>query len=117
MFKAGDRVKYKNGETFSNGRLVNTVDKIVDGGQVWLLETKTWIGVESIEHESPTKSPVRTVTRREIVPGVYGKVRVNECGIGGGVESIEMKPTRSPEELRESAHILNQLAEALEDKP
>lgn len=115
MFKAGDRVKYKSGDTFSNGRFVNTVDKIVDGGQVWLLETKTWIGVESIEHESPIASPVRTVTRREIVPGAYGQVSVISAD-RGRVE-IFIDATSTADQLREAAHLFNQLAEALEDKP
>lgn len=58
-------------------------------------------------------SPIRT--RREIVPGVYGKICVNERGAGYGIESITMLPTVNSDELREAAHILNQIAEVLEE--
>lgn len=67
------------------------------------------------------QSPIRTVTRREIVPGVYGKVEVEKhdthptylmvrvCDIRGTFRIM------NAEELREAAHILNQIAEVLED--
>lgn len=57
-------------------------------------------------------SPIRTVTRKEIVPGVYGIVRVARPDVG---LSVSLDPFNTPEELREAAHILNQLAEVLED--
>lgn len=60
-------------------------------------------------------SPIRTVTRREIVAGVYGKVCVNEKGDGTGLDYIQMLPSLDAEELREAAHILNQIAEVLEE--
>lgn len=55
-------------------------------------------------------SPIRTVTRREIVAGVYGRVVIGENG------SI-LLPQRiyTAEELREAAHILNQIAEVLQE--
>lgn len=116
MFKAGDRVRRIN-DSYNGMKVddVATVDYISIVGHVRLREFEGDHSVKCLE--LLPEGPVRTVTRREIVPGVYGKVRVNECGIGGGVESIEMRPTRSPEELREASHIFNQLAEALEEKP
>lgn len=61
------------------------------------------------------QSPVRTVTRKEIVPGVYGAVHVTNLAGCGIVIGIPYKDW-SPEELREAAHILNQIAEVLEDE-
>lgn len=57
--------------------------------------------------------PIRT--RREIVPGTYGIVQIwEDCAEGGLV--VEIDPTRfTAEELREAAHLFNQLAEVLED--
>lgn len=61
------------------------------------------------------EGPVRTVSRKEIVPGMYGKVCVQEKVRGGGLFGVAMVSTKDPNELREAAHILNQIAEALED--
>lgn len=57
------------------------------------------------------QGPVRTVTRKEIVSGVYGIVRVSYLD---GVTSLSLNPFDRAEELREAAHTLNQIAEALE---
>lgn len=54
--------------------------------------------------------PVRTVTRKEIVPGSYGIVQVTSS------REIKIQLGKySADKLREAAHILNQIAEALED--
>lgn len=58
--------------------------------------------------DEPT-SPIRTVTRREIVPGKYGIVTIKECGF------IHINTMGTPDNLREAAHLLNQIAEALEE--
>ena len=58
--------------------------------------------------ESP--SPIRTVTRREIVPGNYGVVAItksNKVMIPAGDYTAE--------ELREAANLLNQIAEVLQE--
>lgn len=71
------------------------------------------------QDEKPT-GPVRTVTRKEIVPGVYGKVTVGDFGFGcslsvkigwdgGGGAYLQAQ------ELREAAKVLNELASALEE--
>lgn len=55
-------------------------------------------------------SPIRTVTRREIVAGNYGIVAItknNKVMIAAG--------NYTPDELREAAHTLNQIAEVLGD--
>lgn len=59
------------------------------------------------------QSPVRTVTRKEIVPGVYGKVNVSLYQDGRPCVAVYFP--KDANELREAAHILNQIAEALED--
>lgn len=62
---------------------------------------------------------IRTVTRLEIVPGVYGIITIRED------MAISMKhpfnesgcfDLFSPDQLREAAHILNQLAEYIDSK-
>lgn len=58
-------------------------------------------------------SPVRTVTRKEIVAGTYGNLTVYFVKDDLRIEFITSKHTSA--ELLEAAHILNQIAEALED--
>lgn len=73
------------------------------------------------EWQDEAPSPIRTVTRREIVPGSYGKVDVRlkygsdnvvSVRLGTSVHGSELM---NAEELREAAHILNQIAEFLEE--
>ena len=47
-FKAGDRVKKKNGIIFSNGEMVVTVDHIRPDGTIWFEETGTYCPPESL---------------------------------------------------------------------
>lgn len=55
-------------------------------------------------------STLRIVTRREVVPGTYGIVQVTSN------REIKIQLGKySADKLREAAHILNQIAEALED--
>lgn len=71
-----------------------------------------------------TAGPVRTVTetktRREIVPGTYGRVKVHYHGSGwtGPTELLVQLTTKrlTAEELREAAHLFNQLAEVLDER-
>lgn len=71
-----------------------------------------------------TAGPVRTVTetktRREIVPGVYGCVKVHYHGSGwtGPTELLVQLTTKrlTAEELREAAHLFNQLAGVLDER-
>lgn len=63
----------------------------------------------------PIESPVRTVTRREIVPGTYGCVEVEMHSYGMNVVADFSGGRCTAEELREAAHILNQIAEVLEE--
>lgn len=57
-------------------------------------------------------SPIRT--RREVVPGVYGHVKVSNNPDAGLVVYLPLN-NYNAEELREAAHLFNQLAEVLEE--
>lgn len=48
QFKKGDKIRKRDGEEFSNGKLIATVDKVTDT-LVWIQETDTFIIFESIE--------------------------------------------------------------------
>jgi len=54
------------------------------------------------------EGPVRTVTRKEIVPGVYGRVRIDCDGF------CEVGTTRNTAELRAAAATLIEIADALD---
>lgn len=65
--------------------------------------------------EPAADGPVRTITRREIVPGEYGGVVVEEH-VGSVVHLHMLRNTMDSLELRSAAMVLSQLAEALDDK-
>lgn len=70
--------------------------------------------------DEPT-GPVRTVTRKEIVPGVYGRVEVTADGAVRFVWArgvTQGGPTlMSAPELRAAAAVLTELADALGEQP
>lgn len=66
-----------------------------------------------LELVQPTASPIRTITRREIVPGMYGGVWVGNINARGEVD-LKFSGTRNAFGLREAAHLFNQIAEVLE---
>ncbi len=137
MFKAGDRVrvlrhrnfmgydltsptyglqpgqivmlKYQDGDLNGDGFVMFRIEDVGDG---W-----SWL-IRSDDIELVNDGPVRTVTRREIVPGVYGRVVLDGASNGTAKLTFNYKtvpPEFTAEELREAAHVLNQIAEALED--
>lgn len=61
------------------------------------------------------EGPIREVRRREIVPGVYGDVKVNIYD-GTRLDIFLEKRFMNAEQLREAAHLFNQLAEVLEEQ-
>lgn len=114
MFKAGDRVRRVKDSHFCMAvNDIATVKSTDIPGHVELIEFGGQHSVNCLEHAHA--SPIRTVTRREIVPGAYGQVSVFEAD-RGRVE-IFIDATSTADQLREAAHLFNQLAEALEDKP
>jgi hypothetical protein len=61
-------------------------------------------------------SPVRIVTRREIVPGTYGTVAVGDVTTNGNAVAISVGSGHyTPDELDAAARVLTQLAGALRD--
>ena len=131
MFKVGDMVEClaSTGYEFTKGRIYE-VERVEDGGD-WLMikmddsgsTTNGW----AAKFFKPVKyGPIRTVTRREIVPGPYGRVEVSGTYKGervtldwsenGSVHTAVPIVGLNAEELREAAHLFFQLAEALEDK-
>lgn len=116
-FNVGDKVRYiKSGYTGEPstvvGVLTNGLIKVDTHGKFGACYEQE----EDLEHVGP----IRTVTRREIVPGVYGALRIDshissKVYIGFNTECGNRFIGLGATELREAAHILNQLAEALED--
>ena len=67
------------------------------------------------EWQDETPSPIREVTRRELVAGKYGAVHLVNIPNGDWTIGIDDCNWNS-EELREAAHILVQVAEYLESE-
>ena len=128
MFKVGDRVEclencddqFTKGNTYIIDRIVGDRIRVCRDDQG---EPNGWMKKYFRLVNRSSEGPIRTVTRREIVPGTYGVVEVNNhdtypnwalvrvCGVRGVHREL------NADELREAAHTFNQLAEALEDKP
>lgn len=114
-FKVGDKVRRINSSlgslTFGQvGRVRNTnsmgVQIVGECEDIWHLD-------ENMELVS--EGPVRTVTRREVVGGVYGDVGVSVHP--DGEIQIEMRMlTKDAKRVLSAAMILSQIAEALDDK-
>ncbi len=68
-----------------------------------------------IINRAPQASPVKTVTRKEIVPGVYGRVDIDDVDEEGVYIRLPRNARWEADELRETATIFNELAGALED--
>lgn len=113
-FKVGDRVRALESVLgqFTAGHVYSVLD--CDSCMVRINADDSgkrngW-GIEKFELAASCGacSPIRTVTRREIVPGVYGSVTVhNDMSVTVG--------RLDADKAREAAHILNQIAEVLED--
>lgn len=73
----------------------------------------------------PTESPIRTVTRRELVPGEYGSILVDRLANDGALVVLGFKTTGnifpdcrslfSADDLRSACMVLSQLAEFLDE--
>lgn len=107
-FKVGDRVRdplWRRGEYF----------EIVEmsGNTAWLSpgygDEKYPYDIKDTWEIEPT-SPIRTVTRREIVPGIYGIVGIADNG------DIRLVTSRNPTELREAAALFNEIADVLDEQ-
>lgn len=118
-FKIEDRVEIVGGNINAD-RFVGTSFTIDSDEGEWDGE-QCWSGRDS---KSPYRykesdlclvgaSPIRTVTRREIVPGVYRDVQIHEY-FGNSV-GVEYDGDGTVESLREAARIFNEIAEVLEE--
>lgn len=79
------------------------------------LDTKRgwWCGENELTKlQGGYATAIRTVTRREIVPGTYGIVQIDDLD-GLAVHLNAGMP--KADDLREAAHLFNQLAEVLEE--
>ncbi len=112
-FKVGDRVRclrdHDPGRQFTAGKeyTVTRTNLYSVGMNDDRGRDNGW-GEEHFELANP--SPIRTVTRREIVPGVSGILQWYEDG------SVLVAPcTPTPDELREAARIFNDIADVLDE--
>lgn len=83
-----------------------SVDDLGDGFS-WLIRSDD---IEPVNDDSP----IRTVTRREIVPGKYGVIRIDQ-GVRGPVLDL-WKANPDAEELRAAARIFNEIADVLDEQ-
>lgn len=117
-FNVNDKVRYLTKGFYGH---IGTVVGISEGGLI-KVDTHGEYGVcyenaSDLEHVGP----IRTVTRREIVPGVYGNLDISSFSrskvfVGLKTECGNRYVYMNATELREAAHVLNQLAEVLEDE-
>lgn len=117
-FKAGDKVRLRDGESYGNllteGR--EFIVGHVDDQYIWFPDGPDgpWKAsrFELVEDAPSNPSPVRKVTRTEIVPGDYDGVQVtDEAPLG---LFIEYRKYADLTNLRAAARIFNEIADALE---
>lgn len=126
-FKVGDRVRVlrhrapAGNDLSSISGLVGAVVELGDfdedfkdrGFDVFLAYGTSWLvrsdDIELLPVAPQPAGPIRTITRRELVPGVYGALKIYPADDW----SIDRKAT--PAELREAARIFNEIADVLEE--
>src|SRR5690606_24872348 len=114
-FKVGDKVRRKNHDhaSLKVGQVGCVRNTDSTGVQIDGEDNDFWHQDGNLE--LVTEGPVRTVTRREIVPGTYDGVRVGDVD-GGYVTILGLTQAAwSADELRSAAMILSQLAEFADD--
>ena len=119
MFKVGDKVTFKKDVGYLNNRVpsgtIGEVRLVWEGGNTVevSVDKNMWIAYAHQITHVPTSpvGPVRTVTRKEIVPGKYGIVKVASTKCIGIPFYIH-----TTAELRAAAATLLEIAEALEEE-
>lgn len=125
-FKVGDRVRVNS--TFSGAAKAGATATVTGNrdAENWVVVEWSRDGLDNGQRDGcyfpdtfdlvapATSGPIRTVTRREIVPGTYGVVSVD--GAYSHEVSISLTTICGPDDLREAAHIFNQIAEVLEEQ-
>lgn len=119
-FKAGDKVRVRDGGgcgTFLIEGREFTVGR-TDGQCIWLPDGPEgpWevSRFELVEAAPSNPSPIRKVTRTEIVPGTYGDVDLEDDGPLGIF--IRYSEYASAPGLRNAARIFNEIADALDEQ-
>lgn len=121
MVKAGEKFEYvgKKTDYYTPGKIYAVTQETYRDGSHCMQDDggdQHWWDEESMKGSfkpySPTQGPIREVRRREISDGVYGIVKV--CNSATLME-IYINARPSPEELREAAHTLSQIAEVAEE--
>lgn len=125
LFKVGDRVKKKDGTSFSNYEMFVNVTE-VKNGCVWLttgyhltperleLANEQIVIKEKFVGEQ-SSSPVQS--RKTLVPGVYGRLRVGETGLRNDEQTVSVFASNyhTAQELREMIRVLGDIVEFLEE--
>lgn len=124
-YKVGDKLKWRGvfeASMYTVGKEYEIAKEYKPGG---FYITDDNVGVEDTRHTWPAEdiaehfdraSPIRTITCREIVPGVYGGVEVQRDTINGGpLPLVKFYARANADELREAAHLFNQLADVLQE--
>jgi len=138
IFKVGDRVRDISGHSQAMGLVENAVGKIVgqeeDPIYGWRIEWENdngrcgpanWADIQ-LEHAQPeTASPIREITRKEIVPGRYGAVHVvglaevPDCDDPNQIPITEVRigidASMTAKELDAAAYVLTQIATVLRE--
>lgn len=126
MFKVGDKVRRVigwNGEPQKVGYAGRIESISEEGEDRWLNFDDGSRGLERSFELIEAQGPVRTetVTKRHIVPGVYGLLGVGVVDLGGKTVRIGFNGhmqeylSATPEDLDSLAMVASQLAEALRD--
>jgi hypothetical protein len=123
-YKVGDKLKWRgvfNADAYTVGKEYEIAKEYRPGhfyitdDNVGVEDTShTWPG-EDIEEHFERGSAIRTITRREILPGTYGIVQVGNEGSYGVLAYVSSSCGYSAEQLRAAAVTFNDLADALDD--
>lgn len=121
-FKVGDRVRaigsHYSGHTMeSHYNLPRSTGVVVGVGDGYI-----WVDYDGTSSPPVNpdcfalvqEGPVRTVTRREIVPGVYGRVKVHANAYALNIHTQKDGECWSAADLRAAAAVFIELADALE---
>lgn len=122
--KVGPMLRHMSGAVYWKTDAVRFHNAINSYGLFWYKngEYDKWDNhpLDLIEEWADEKGPVRTVTRKEIVPGVYGRVHIgdwNPCNmveIGFAARYSDGMATLDASELRAAAVTLIEIVDALD---
>lgn len=109
-YKVGDKVRIIDNNAGHNLEIgsIQTITRIFeDGSGVGFIK---WAArFEDIEPVIATTEPYRTVMKRELKPGRYGRVRISDT------LQVRVEAVNTVEQLDEVIHTINQIREVLED--